>query len=147
MRLFYGIFLAVLIAVAFWTKLAPTQVEANPEAEKPQETAPVQPPAAETPSTFTKDYEKAMKEVERKVVLIFTCENCPSCELLKRNLDQIDFNGFLVCTVDAKSQKELVEKYGVRRFPTSVMVDKGVETDRLKGFSKPKWEAWLAEHK
>lgn len=147
MRLLYGIFLAALVAIIFWAKLAPMPVETTPEANKPQEAIPTQPPVVETPSNFTKDYERAMNETERKVILVFTCEKCPSCNLLEKNLQKVDLEGFLVCVIDTASQKELVEKYKVMRLPTSVMIERGEETDRLKGFSKARYEAWLSEHK
>lgn len=147
MRLFYGAVMAALILAVLWAKLAPNQAEVKPDAEKPQEIVPAQPPVAETPSPFTDDYKKAMEQTEKKVVLIFACEKCPSCELLKKNLKEFNFEGFLVCTIDASKQKELVKEYKVRRLPTSVMIEKGKETDRLRGFSKARYEAWLSEHK
>lgn len=147
MRLFYGILLAVLVAAVLWSKLSSDHMEAKPEVEKPQEVAPTQPPAADAPSPFTDDYDAAMKETERKVVLVFSSDRCPICDVLKKNLKEIDMKGFLVCIVDADKHGDVCKKHKVRRLPTSILIEKGEETDRTRAFSKSRYEGWLSKQK
>lgn len=138
MRSAAALILASLLALALFAR-----------PEKHEKPSPVQPqtapPAVEAKPSFTEDYEEAMKETERKVLLVFGAEWCPHCKTLKEHLKNSNLDGILVCTVDVDAHKDLARKYHARTLPTSVMLSKGEETSRTKGFSQAEYDAWLSE--
>lgn len=138
MRSAAALILAFLLALALFAR--PKKQEIPPSA--PPQTPP---PAVEVKPSFTEDYEEAMKETERKVLLVFSSERCPHCKTLKEHLKSANLDGILVCTVDVTEHKDIARKYHVRGLPTSVMLSKGEETSRTKGFSQDEWDAWFAE--
>lgn len=97
--------------------------------------------------SFTEDYEAAMDETERKVIVVFGAEWCPHCALLKDHLKVMNLDGYLVCLVDVDKQKDAQRKHGVRVLPTSIMFEGGKEISRQKGFDKDKLEDWVEENR
>lgn len=115
--------------------------------DQPQTSPPAQvEPKPKAPS-ITDDYEEAMKEAERKVILVFGAEWCPHCVLLKDHLGNMNLDGYLICVVDVDDHKELKRKYKARSLPTSVMLDAGKEVSRKVGFQKAEYEEWIESNR
>lgn len=116
--------------------------EGQPRTSPP---AQVEPPQAKP--SFTEDYEAAMGETERKVIVVFGAEWCPHCVLLKDHLKEMNLEGYLVCLVDVDQHKDIQKKHAVKLLPTSILIEKGKETSREKGFDKAKFDAWVEENR
>lgn len=115
--------------------------------EQPQTSPPAQvEPPAEKPR-FTEDYEEAMREKDRKVILVFGADWCPHCVLLKEHLKGINLDGYLVCVVDVDENREAKRVHSVRILPTSVIVKDGKELSREKGFDKQSFESWVEKNR
>lgn len=115
--------------------------------ELPQNSSPqiVEPPKEE--SYFTDNYEKAISEKERKVILVFGAEWCAHCVKLKNYLKTADLNGYLVCFLNTEDRKDLRREYAVRSLPTSVMLKEGKEISRERGFDVTKYGSWIENNK
>jgi len=96
---------------------------------------------------FTEDYEEAMSEKDRKVLLVFGAEWCPHCVTLKAHLKDVNLDGFLVCVLDVDKRKEMKSKHSLKALPTCIIVDKGEEVSRMRGFDKKKFDAWIEENR
>ena len=132
--------LVTVLGLAVFYKSGQPQGSAD---EQPQTSPPAQP---ETPR-ITEDYEQAKKETKRKVILVFGAEWCPHCVTLKGHLKDMNLDGYLVCLVDVDNEKNLSKEYKVRSLPTSVILDKGEEVSRIKGFESNKFDAWLEQNR
>lgn len=136
--------LVTALVLAFFLKSGLTIESAE---RQPRTSPPVQAePKAETPRV-TEDYEEAMKETERKVILVFGAEWCPHCVVLKEHLKEMNLEGYLVCLVDVDDSKEIKRKHAVRILPTSIILDDGKEVSRLKGFEKDNFDKWVEENR
>ena len=70
-----------------------------------------------------------------KHVLYFTAEWCKPCEKVKPvveqlNRDQITAKFFMI---DADSELEMVEDFGVKSIPTFILIEDNKETNRING--------------
>ncbi len=70
-----------------------------------------------------------------KHVLYFTAEWCKPCEKVKPiveqlNRDQITARFFMI---DADSETEMVEDFGIRSIPTFVLIEDNKEVGRING--------------
>jgi len=137
----YLIVPAIIIAVVFATKQGFTTNTQEPVVNKPEVKE------QENKETFTEDYEKAMQEKNRKVIVIFKTEWCVYCDILEKHLKETNLEGYLVCYVNATEHRDLKRKYGVKIFPTSIMMKDGKETSREIGFKKEKYNEWLSKNR
>lgn len=132
----------LVLAFVFKSGLTLESAERQPQTSPPTQTE----PKVEKPRV-TEDYEEAMKETERKVILVFGAEWCPHCVVLKDHLKDVNLDGYLVCLVDVDDNKEAKRNHAVRVLPTSVILDEGKEVSRLKGFEKDKFDNWVEENR
>lgn len=136
--------LATVLGMALFYRSGQTQRQA---VEQPQTSPPVQvEPQAEKPR-FTEDYESAMKEKDRKVILVFGADWCPHCVLLKEHLKEKKLDGYLVCVVDVDKNREAKKSHSVRILPTSIILENGEEVSRKRGFDKKNYDAWVEENR
>lgn len=144
MRSIITLILACAIGLTLFSRLSrqPTAQEIKPETPPPAQEIKPEPRAS-----FTEDYESAMKETERKVLLVFGAKWCPHCKELEAHLKEINLDGILVCKVDVDKHRDIARKHSVRLLPVSIMIEKGEEKSRVKGFSKAEFDAWLSANK
>lgn len=64
-------------------------------------------------------------------ILLFTTKTCPNCKMAKMMLDKA---GIKYTVIDAEDQKELTQKYGVKKAPT-MLVANGQGYDRYENAS------------
>ena len=69
------------------------------------------------------DYKEksAERNADIEVITLFGTKTCPNCKMVKMLLDKAGINYVLV---DAEENKELTEKYGVRKAPTLIVPTK-----------------------
>jgi thiol-disulfide isomerase/thioredoxin len=115
--------------------------------DQPQTSPPAQvEPPAEKPQ-FTEDYDAAIREKDRKVLLIFSADWCPHCVLLKDHLKETNLEGYLVCVVDIGSNRAARRTHSVRSLPTSIILKDGEEVSRERGFDKQSFDAWVEKNR
>jgi thiol-disulfide isomerase/thioredoxin len=76
----------------------------------------------------------------RLVLLAFVHEGCEPCRQVLPQLRALAGEAREICrveVVDAAREGELVERYGVREFPTLLFLKAGVEVHRLRGGALP----------
>jgi thioredoxin-related protein len=96
--------------------------------------------AAET--TFVESYEKAVSK-DSNVLLIFGTEWCGYCKKLKNDLKSLNLSDYKICVIDAEKRKDLDQKYGIKSYPTSVIVRSNKEISRIIGYDKKEYKEWL----
>lgn len=136
--------LATFLVLVILYKSGRHQISAE---EQPQTSPPsqVEPPLKKP--GFIEDYKEAMREKERKVILVFGAEWCPHCVLLKEHLKEMNLDGYLVCLVDVDSNREAKKAHSVRVLPTSIILKDGEEVSREKGFDKKKYDSWVEKNR
>jgi thioredoxin-like negative regulator of GroEL len=136
--------LATVLGLALLRMSGLTQRSAE---EQPQTSPPSQvEPQTEKPR-FTKDYEEAMREKDRKVILVFGADWCPACVVLKKHLEGMNLDGYLVCVLDVDESRDIKRKHGARMLPTSIIMEDGKEVSRHVGFDKQYYDAWVEENR
>ena len=106
------------------------------------------PPSISQPlSSFAGDYESAKAEKDRRVVLVFSSEWCPHCVRLESHLGDSNLDGLLFCFIDTGERPDLEKKYKIRKLPTSIMLERGLEKSRKVGFLKEDYDKWLSSNK
>jgi len=67
-------------------------------------------------------------------VLYFTAEWCNPCQRTKPIAEELKRDGIIdFVFVDADSEIELVQKFGVKSIPTYILIESGVEVKRMNG--------------
>jgi len=136
--------LATLTGLAFFATFGRTARSTD----TPPQTSPKSyvEPIEEQPR-FTGDYEAAMAEKDRRVILVFSADWCPHCVSLKEHLKGMELGDHLVCIVDVDQHKDLKRKHSVRILPTSIIVEEGKEVSRNRGFNPEKYDEWFSSVK
>lgn len=70
-----------------------------------------------------------------KHVLYFTADWCNPCKKVRPVVDEInrEYSDAKFITIDADTELELVEKFGIRSVPTFILIDDGKEVSRTTG--------------
>jgi thiol-disulfide isomerase/thioredoxin len=67
-------------------------------------------------------------------VLYFTAEWCNPCQRTRPIAEELQKDGFIdFIFVDADTEIELLEKFGIRSVPTYVLLEDGREVKRMNG--------------
>lgn len=67
-------------------------------------------------------------------VLYFTAEWCNPCERTRPVAEELKRDGLIdFVFVDADSELELVQNFGVKTIPTYILLEDGVEVKRMNG--------------
>lgn len=92
---------------------------------------------------FVENFEEAVSREDAKVLVIFGTKWCGHCKTLKKDIDSLNLEDYTVCMVDAEARKDLARKYGIKSFPTSLVIQGNKETARNKGYEKLEYQTWL----
>ena len=69
-----------------------------------------------------------------KHVLYFTAEWCNPCQRTRPIAEELKRDGLIdFIFVDADSEFELVEKFGIKSIPTYILIEDGRESKRMNG--------------
>lgn len=96
---------------------------------------------------FSKKYEEAVAKEDSNVLVIIGTDWCGYCNKLKRDLGSLNLDDYTVCVVDADKRKDLRVKYGVKSYPTSIIVRNNKEVSRNSGYDKEEYEKWLESNR
>ena len=67
-------------------------------------------------------------------VLYFTAEWCNPCQRTRPVAEELKRDGLIdFVFVDADSETELVENFGIRSIPTYILLEDGLEVKRMNG--------------
>ena len=67
-------------------------------------------------------------------VLYFTAEWCNPCERTRPVAEELKREGFIEFVfVDADIEFELLERFGIKSIPTYILLEDGLEIDRMNG--------------
>jgi thiol-disulfide isomerase/thioredoxin len=67
-------------------------------------------------------------------VLYFTAEWCNPCQRTRPIAEELRKDGVIdFIFVDADTEVELLEKFGIRSIPTYILLEEGKETKRMNG--------------
>jgi thiol-disulfide isomerase/thioredoxin len=67
-------------------------------------------------------------------VLYFTAEWCNPCQRTKPVAEELKRDGVIdFMFIDADSETELVQKFGVKSIPTYILIEDGEEVKRMNG--------------
>lgn len=82
----------------------------------------------------------------RAAILTFTSPTCSACKAIKPVLEEFNKNyeHIPVFLVDVEQSPRLAIRYAVRGLPTTILVDTGLELDRITGsFPAKRLDDWL----
>jgi len=70
-----------------------------------------------------------------KHILYFTADWCNPCKKVRPVVDEInrEYSDAKFITIDADTELELVEKFGIKSVPTFILIDDGKEVSRTTG--------------
>lgn len=81
-------------------------------------------------------------------ILDFGTEWCGPCKAMAPAVDELIAKHYPIQRVDAEKQPDLAERYGVRSYPTLIMIDgQGLEIDRSSEFRTAEAIAWWLKSK
>jgi thiol-disulfide isomerase/thioredoxin len=67
-------------------------------------------------------------------VLYFTAEWCNPCQRTRPVADELKREGVIdFLFIDADTEIELLEKFGIKSIPTYILIEDGLEVDRMNG--------------
>jgi thiol-disulfide isomerase/thioredoxin len=67
-------------------------------------------------------------------VLYFTAEWCNPCQRTKPIAEELKREGVIdFLFIDADTEIELLEKFGIKSIPTYILIENGLEVDRMNG--------------
>ena len=67
-------------------------------------------------------------------VLYFTAEWCNPCQRTRPVAEELKRDGIIdFVFVDADTEIELLEKFGIRSIPTYILIEDGIEVKRMNG--------------
>ena len=67
-------------------------------------------------------------------VLYFTAEWCNPCQRTKPVAEELKREGVIdFLFVDADTEIELIERFGIKSIPTYILLEDGLEIDRMNG--------------
>lgn len=96
-----------------------------------------------SPPVFIDDYEKAI-ESNAPVLVVLGTDWCGSCQNLKRDIKEINLNGYVVCMVNLDKRKDLLSKHKVEFYPTSVVIKDKKEVSKRVGYNrKVDYQKWV----
>lgn len=68
-----------------------------------------------------------------KQFLYITANWCTACKLLGPTMNQLQQEGYSVRKVDADTESNIVQQYGVRNIPTVILLNNGKDVARKVG--------------
>jgi len=67
-------------------------------------------------------------------VLYFTADWCNPCQRTRPVADELKREGVIdFLFIDADTEIELLEKFGIKSIPTYILIEDGLEVDRMNG--------------
>lgn len=98
-------------------------------------------------AVFVDAYEKAVAREDANVLVVFGTDWCTYCHKLEKDLKSLGLEDYTICVVDADKNKELRKQYGVKSYPTSVIVRNKKEVSRKSGYVRDEYENWLESNR
>jgi thioredoxin-related protein len=95
--------------------------------------------------TFINNYEEAIRS-DGSVLVVFGTQWCENCVRLKKDINKINLDDYVVCVLDAEIESELSKQYKVKAYPTSIVFKKGTEISRKVGYKKFEFERWTKQY-
>lgn len=80
-----------------------------------------------------------------KKIIKFGADWCPSCKVMSKALDNVsNRDEFILEAIDIDTRKDLVEEFGIRGVPTTILMDSNIEVKRFSGVKNIKeLEQWI----
>lgn len=92
---------------------------------------------------FVEKYEDAVSDKKSNVLLVFGTDWCKYCKYLKKDMDSMNLDDYVVCFVNAQERKDLRSKYKIGSYPTSIIVRDEEEVSRKVGYENKEYMDWL----
>lgn len=90
------------------------------------------------------------EDINIDVLLVFTASWCPSCVVMKNDIDSnLDVvENTIVCYVDHDKRSDMVKEYKVKILPTYFLYRKKLERKRESGYKNiSKFKEWIKSDK
>ncbi|KAM0678215.1 hypothetical protein BDAP_001230 [Binucleata daphniae] len=98
--------------------------------------------------TSPEEYKKAVKQINRKMILKFTSKNCPPCVKLDKTIDCCEYDRDVdILNIKTDVCYEIARSYGITATPTILVINRrGEEKTRKMGYMKTEtWKTFLNE--
>jgi|LakMenEpi03Aug12_release.lakeMendotaPanAssembly.Ray.scaffolds.fasta_scaffold557216_2 thioredoxin-related protein len=96
--------------------------------------------------SYVNDYEQAVETKDKKILVVFGADWCKYCHELKRDLNLMHLDNYIVCVVDVDVKPDLKKKYSCNMLPCSVILLNKKEISRKSGYKKQDYGGWLEKY-
>lgn len=88
------------------------------------------------------------QETKMPLLVIYSADYCAYCKLLKEEiLLPSGIDNAIICILDLEDNQKLAKRMGVKKLPTSVLLDvNGKEISRKIGYNQKEYLIWLDKH-
>lgn len=99
-------------------------------------------------NTYLTDLNEAVSiaiETKQDIVIIFSSDDCMYCDMLYTDFKDLkNLHNKVVCILNTKGEKQIIKKFKIRGFPTTIILSyEGEELTRFVGYKKTKYQNWL----
>lgn len=144
MRTEIFMFLSVAIIFVIFLKTTEEKQEpSRPEPARPEMKQHQEQPKKDNSPIFEDDYQKAVANADRNVLVVFGADWCKYCKILKKDMPAMNLDGYVICVVDVTKNKALKNEKGVTSLPTSIVMNDGKEVARMVGYEFNQYEKWI----
>lgn len=96
---------------------------------------------------FLESHKDAIELEDEAVLIVFGTEWCKYCHILKRDMPSLSLDDYKIVILDAEKNKEISREYGIKSYPTSVIMLNKKEVSRKSGYDKEEYQKWLESNR
>lgn len=74
------------------------------------------------------------KSIEHDILLIFSSDKCTYCNILKKDLEDMNIENKIICIVDIDKNMNIKKQYRVSVIPDTRIISKGKDIKRIVGY-------------
>lgn len=74
------------------------------------------------------------KNVEHDILLIFSSDKCAYCNVLKKELSDMNIENKIICIIDIDKNTNLKKQYRVSIIPDTRIISNGTEKKKIVGY-------------
>jgi len=89
------------------------------------------------PPVYVNSLEEAVvlqKQIDHDILLIFSSNKCSYCEILKKDLENMNIENKIICIIDIENNQKLKIENNVSIIPDTRIISKGKQIKKIIGY-------------